>query len=166
MAQKKIVDVDGEEAVTPVLKELLNSFPGFSPEQKVTFATLGESSGIAMFPVSGAAVEQTEEDILGHVQQVCAYPFSVVYRTAPKTEVQRTKIKELLDALGRWLEQQTVSLDSNQYHLESYPDLSSGNRKIKNISRTSAAYLNAAYQDGVEDWMITARLTYDNEFDR
>ena len=166
MATKKISDVDGEEAVTPVLKGLLNSFPGFSPEQKVSFATLGESSGIAMFPVSGGAVEQTTEDILGHVQQVCAYPFSVVYRTAPNTEVQRTKIKELLDALGRGLERQTVTLDSKQHRLDSYPELDSGNRKIKSISRTSAAFLNAAYQDGIEDWMISARLTYNNEFDR
>ena len=30
----------------------------------------------------------------------------------------------------------------------------------------SATFYNAAYQDGIEDWIIAERLTYENEFDR
>lgn len=166
MPAKTVIDVEGSEAVSSVLLALLNSFPGLSERQSVLFATLSESSGIGFFPTTGAALQSNVEDITGHVKQVCLYPFSVVYRAAPKTEAQRLRIKEFLDALGKWLERQPVTLNDTEYQLTEYPALSSGNRVIKTISRSSPAYLNSAYQDNVEDWLITLTLTYDNEFNR
>lgn len=38
------------------------------------------------------------------------------------------------------------------------------NRKIKSISRTSTGHCAAAYNDGVEDWGITAIVKYENIF--
>lgn len=166
MPAKTVIDVEGSEAVSSVLLTLLNRFPGLSERQSVLFATLSETSGIGFFPTTGAALLSDVEDITGHVKQVCLYPFSVVYRAAPKTEAQRLRIKEFLDALGKWLERQPVVLNGTEYQLDEYPALSSGNRIIKAISRSSPAYLNAAYQDGGEDWLIALRLTYENEFDR
>lgn len=166
MPAKTVIDVDGSEAVSSVLLTLLNSFPGLSARQNVLFATLSETSGIGFFPTTGAALQSDTEDITGHVKQVCLYPFSVIYRTAPKTEAQRLRIKEFLDALGKWLERQPVILNGNKCQLAEYPALSPGNRIIKTISRSSPAYLNAAYQDNVEDWLIALRLTYENEFNR
>ena len=86
MPAKTVIDVEGSEAVSSVLLALLNSFPGLSERQSVLFATLSESSGIGFFPTTGAALQSNVEDIIGHVKQVCLYPFSVVYRAAPKTE--------------------------------------------------------------------------------
>lgn len=166
MPAKTVIDVEGSDAVSTVLLTLLNQFPGLSARQSVTFATLAESSGIAFFPTTGAALQSNVEDVIGHVKQVCLYPFSVVYRAAPKTEQQRLRIKEFLDALGKWLERQPVTLNGAECQLDAYPALSSGNRIIKSISRNTPAYINAAYQDGVEDWTIALGLTYDNEFDR
>lgn len=166
MPAKTVIDVDGSEAVSTVLLTLLNSFPGLSEKQKILFSTLSESSGIGFFPTTGAALQSDTEDVTGHVKQVCLYPFSVVYRAAPKSEAQRLRIKEFLDALGKWLEKQPVNLKGSEHRLEAYPALSSGNRVIKSVSRTSPAYLNAAYQDGIEDWIIAAKLIYENEFDR
>lgn len=166
MPAKAVIDIDGSEAVSTVLLTLLNSFPGLSEKQKILFSTLSESSGIGFFPTTGAALQSDTEDVTGHVKQVCLYPFSVVYRAAPKSEAQRLRIKEFLDALGKWLEKQPVNLNGTEHRLEVYPALSSGNRVIKSVSRTSPAYLNAAYQDGIEDWIIAARLIYENEFDR
>lgn len=166
MPAKTVIDVDGSEAVSSVLLALLNSFPGLSSRQSVLFATLSESSGIGFFPTTGAALQSDKEDITGRVKQVCLYPFSVIYRAAPKTEAQRLRIKEFLDALGKWLERQPVILNGTECHLEKYPTLSSGNRIIKVIERSSPAYINAAYQDGIEDWIIALRLTYENEFNR
>ena len=166
MPAKTVIDVEGSDAVSTVLLTLLNQFPGLSARQSVTFATLAESSGIAFFPTTGAALQSNVEDVTGHVRQVCLYPFSVVYRAAPKTEQQRLRIKEFLDALGKWLERQPVTLNGEECQLDAYPALSSGNRIIKSISRNTPAYINAAYQDGVEDWTIALGLTYDNEFDR
>lgn len=163
--QKSVIDIDGSEAVSKVLLALLNEFPGLD-KKSILFSTLSETSGIGFFPTSGAALLSNTEDITGHVKQVCLYPFNVVYRAAPKSEAQRLKIKEFLDGLGRWLEQQPVTIGGTEYRLTAYPSLSSGNRVIKSISRTNPGHLNAAYQDGIEDWLISATLRYENEFDR
>lgn len=166
MPAKNVIDIDGSEAVSGVLLTLLNTFPGLSDKQHILFATLSDTSGIGFYPTTGAALLSDTEDVTGHVKQVCLYPFSVVYRAAPKSETQRMRIKEYLDTLGKWLEQQPVTIDGTEYRLENYPALASGNRVIKSISRSSPAYINSAYQDGIEDWIIAARLTYENEFDR
>lgn len=166
MAAQKTFDIDGTEAVSKVLIELLNTFPGLSAGKKIQFSTLSETSGIGFFPTSGAALLSSKEDIMGHVKQVCLYPFNVVYRAAPKTEAQKLRIKEFLDTLGKWLELQPVVINHETYKLTGYPDLLSGNRVIKSISRTNPGHLNNAYQDGIEDWIISATLRYENEFDK
>lgn len=167
MATQKMVDVDGAEAVSKVLLTLLNTFPGLKDSnKKVLFSTLSETSGIGFYPTSGAALLSSKEDITGHVTQVCLYPFSVIYRAAPKTELQKIRIKEFLDALGKWLELQPVVIDDTTHKLAEYPDIASGNRVIKSISRTNPAHLNAAYDDGIEDWIISATLRYENEFNK
>lgn len=166
MPAKVVIDIDGADAMSSVLLGLLNQFPGLIDGNKiVVFTMMTETSGIGFYPVSGPAVQNDFVDVTGHVKQVCVYPFSVVYRSAPKSEKQRIRIKEFLDALGRWLERQPVVISDVEQQLTSYPTLTTG-RRIKSISRTSPAYLNAAYQDGIEDWIIGAQMIYENEFDR
>lgn len=166
MPAKVVIDIDGADAMSSVLLGLLNRFPGLIDGNRiVVFTMMTETSGIGFYPVSGPAVQNDNEDVTGHVKQVCVYPFSVVYRSAPKSEKQRIRIKEFLDALGRWLERQPIVISDVEQQLTSYPTLTTG-RRIKSISRTSPAYLNAAYQDGIEDWIIGAQMIYENEFDR
>ena len=166
MPQKAIIDIDGSEAVSKVLLDFLNMFPGLAENKSILFSTLSETSGIGFFPTAGAVLQSNLEDIAGHVTQVCLYPFSVVYRAAPKSETQRIRIKEWLDTLGKWLEKQTVSIGKKEYKIADYPILKSDNRVIKSISRTSPAYLNAVYQNNIEDWLVSCTLTYENEFDK
>lgn len=158
------VDIEGQEAVSTVLLNLINTFPGRS--EQIAFSSIGETSGIGFFPTSGAAILSDKTDICGHVTQVCQYPFSVVYRCSPSTEQMRIKVKEFLDLLGKWLEKQDVIVDGKTYKLEEYPALSAGNRIIQSISRTNVAHLAAAYQDGTEDWSFSATLKYKNEYDK
>lgn len=158
-------DVDGSEIMSRILLDLLNTCPALCG-RKVAFSTLGEDEGLGFFPSTGAAIMQDKESITGHVRQVCAYPFDIVLRCAPKTETARIRNKELLDAIGRWLEQQTITVNGKQYRLEEYPDLTEGTREIKSISRTTPSHLNAVYQNGVEDWLFSGSLKYLNEFDR
>lgn len=165
MATQKLVDIDGADAVSKVLIELLNDFPGLG-NKEILFSTLSETSGIGFFPTSGAAVLSSDEDITGHVKQVCLYPFNIIYRAAPKTEAQKIRIKEFLDGIGKWLELQPVTIEGTQYKLAAYPALSSGNRVIKSISRTNPGHLSASYNDGIEDWLISATLRYENEFNK
>lgn len=158
------IDIDGSEIVSTALRTLLNQFPGLG-DKRIAFAHLNDTNGIAFFPTSGAALLSSTEDITGHVKQECMYPFTVVYRAAPKNESARIRMKELLDTLGRWLEMQPVTVSRKTYQLTSYPALEQG-RVIKYIKRTNPAHYNAAYQDGVEDWLIALTLKYDSEFDK
>lgn len=158
-------DIDGSEAVSSVLLSLLNTFPGLGTRE-ILFSTLAKDSGIGFFPTSGAAILSNEEDITGHVKQICLYPFTIVYRSAPRTEAQKLRVKEFLDMLGKWLERQPVIINGCEYQISAYPSISTGNRVIKSIGRSNPAHLDSAYQDGVEDWVISATLRYENEFDK
>lgn len=158
-------DVDGSEIVSKVLLELLNKCPALCGK-KVAFSTLGEDEGLGFFPSVGAAITSETETITGDVHQVCAYPFDVVLRCAPKTEAARIRCKELLDAIGRWLERQPIVVNGEMHTMDAYPTLTEGNRKIRAISRTSPSHLNAVYQNGVEDWLFSGSLRYENNFCR
>ena len=158
-------DVDGSEIVSKVLLELLNKCPALCGK-KVAFSTLGEDEGLGFFPSVGAAITSETETITGDVHQVCAYPFDVVLRCAPKTEAARIRCKELLDAIGRWLERQPIVVNGEMHTMDAYPALTEGNRKIRAISRTSPSHLNAVYQNGVEDWLFSGSLRYENIFCR
>ena len=158
-------DVDGSEIVSTVLLELLNKCPALCGK-KVAFSTLGEDEGLGFFPSVGAAITSETETITGDVHQVCAYPFDVVLRCAPKTEAARIRCKELLDAIGRWLERQPIVVNGEMHTMDAYPALTEGNRKIRAISRTSPSHLNAVYQNGVEDWLFSGSLRYENNFCR
>ncbi len=156
------LDVDGEETLSRTLVDLLNTFPAMNG-RKVFFSTLEETSGLGFFPLSGAAVSKEEKDITGMCYQTCQYPFLLVFRAAPKSDGARLRIKEFLDLIGKWLEQQVITVDDTRYQLEKYPDLD-GSRKIKSIARTTPAYLDKAYDDGIEDWSISITAIYKNTF--
>lgn len=163
--KKVIIDLDGSEVVSQVILDLVNSFPGLAGK-KFLFSELGEDNGLGFFPSAGSILESSTETITGHVTQICTYPFTLVYRAAPRSEKQRLRIKGLLDAIGRWLEQQPVVLDGEAVKLAAYPALTNGDRVIKSISRTGPGALNAVYDNRVEDWTITASVRYENQFDK
>lgn len=158
------IDIEGTDIVSKALLVLLNQFPGLDGKE-IKFSTLADASGIGFFPTSGAVLLSSAEDITGHVRQVCLYPFTIVYRAALRSDAQKMRVKEFLDALGKWLECQPVILSGAEYKLAEYPALDS-RRTIKSISRTNPGHLNAAYQDGIEDWMLAATLRYETEFDK
>lgn len=155
------LDIDGEETLSRMLMDLINTFPSMNG-RKVCFSTLEQTSGIGFFPLSGAAVIKETKDITGTCYQTCQYPFVIIYRAAPKNEEARLRIKEFLDLLGKWLEKQAVP-SANPTQIDAFlsPD---GSRRIKTISRTSPAYLDKAYDDGIEEWCISINATYRNTF--
>lgn len=168
MAEQKILGydysmpyADGTDNITRALRELLNSYPELSASDEITFSVLNADSGKAMFPISSVAILSEKEDITGHVEQTCVYPFMVIYRTSGLTENRKANVKEWLDNLGRWLEKQEVKGNI----LNNYPALT-GDMEFKKIARTSQGYLYNTNEDKVEDWAISIQATYTNEFDR
>lgn len=158
-------DVDGYDIITSALIELLNQYPGIESGQKIEFSTLEETGGQAMFPVSGAIVENEHEDITGHVKQKCLYPFYVIYRASGLSSSRKIKVKEWLDNLGKWLEKQTIIVNGEEYVLEEYPSLTGG-RKFLSITRQTPAYLDNFNEDKSEDWAVYISAKYQNEFNR
>lgn len=156
-------DVDGYEAVTDALVSLLNSFPGLEEDEKIRFSTLEEESGIAFYPVTGAVIALEKKSVTGKVNQLCNYPFYVIYRSSVDSPKIKASIKEFLDALGKWLEQQTVVINGEQVKLEEYPVLTE-ERKIEEIIRLTPAHLDNVSDGNVQDWAISISLKYRNIF--
>lgn len=165
MADEIIYDVDGYDEVTKALTDLVNLYPGLTSNERIEFATLGEKSGKAIFPISGAIIQTEREDITGHVTQNCLYPFYVFYRKQGLSENAKVKAKEWLDNLGRWLERQPVVINGQNYQLSNYPELS-GNRKFEEIERQSPSYLESTDDNKAENWAIYISARYKNEFDK
>lgn len=158
-------DVDGYDIVTNALRDLLNSFPGLLEGEIIKFSTLEEDSGISFYPISGAVIATETTSVTGKVNQVCNYPFYVVYRTAVDSPNSKIDIKEFLDKLGKWLEKQPVTIDGETQKLSDYPELTEG-REITEISRQTPAYLDSTSEGNVQDWVISLALRYRNIFYR
>lgn len=165
MPEQKTVkyDIDGYEAVTAALRELLNQYPALSEGDEISFSTLGEDSGKAMFPVSGAVIETERRSVTGKVTEVCLYPFYVIYRAAGLTENNKARVKEWLDSLGKWLEQKKVLINGAEYLLEDYPLLTNG-REFLSISRQTPAYLDTVNENQSENWAIYISARYQYEY--
>ena len=167
MAEEKAIvyDVEGYEAMTPAIMDLLNAYPGLSENDAFTFSILSENGGKAMFPNNGAIIQLERVSVTGKVYQECLYPCFIMYRSAGLSEARKAAVKEWLDNLGRWLEGQTITIDEMDYALSAYPTLT-GNRKIKSISRQSPAFLNTINENKTEDWIMDISVRYTNEFIR
>ena len=167
MGNEKIVkyDIDGYEKVTTALTELLNQYPALDSGEEITFSVLEETSGIGMFPVSGAVVETEKTTITGKVTKVCLYPFYVIYRASGLNESRKARVKEWLDTLGKWLEQQKVVIDGEEYVLSELPPLTDG-RKFLSIERQTPAYLDNTNEDKTEDWAIYISARYQYEYQK
>ena len=164
--EKKVkYDVDGYDAVTSALRELLNQYPGLEYGDEITFSVLGQDSGKAMYPVNGSVIETEKENIIGHVTEVCLYPLYVIYRASGLNENRKAKVKEWLDNLGKWLEQKDVMIDGTQYKLEELPPLTDG-RKFLSIKRQTPAYLDTVNENKSENWAIYISARYQYEYDK
>lgn len=153
-------DVQGAESITVAILELLDACPLIDD---VTFASLSDT-GIAVYPTGTPVVTRELRSITGHITQRCAYDIGLVCREYGQNEQRKIGAKDLIDDVGKWLEQQTVTVDGVSYTLAEYPALS-GQRQIKRIERTSAAAIEAATEDGGTVWSIAVRVSYSNEYD-
>lgn len=158
-------DVDGYDVITNALKDLLNSFPGLTEGETVKFSTLEEDSGIDFHPISGPIIVTEKTSVTGKVNQLCNYPFYVVYRTSAGSPNSKIIVKEFLDNLGKWLEKQPITIDGETKKLKDYPVLTE-NREITEIVRQTPAYLDNVSEEDVQDWVISLALKYRNIFYR
>lgn len=159
-----IYDVNGQENISEAVLALLNSCPFLEIGERVAFASLGETGGLSFYPTPGAVIQTERRSITNHISQECLYNFAVVNRSYGQNESRKLSAKEFTDAIGKWLERQSVSVGGNIYKLDSYPKLTGG-RIIDRIQRQSPATLDSTAEDQSELWVINMRLTYRNEYD-
>lgn len=164
MAEQKEIkyDIDGYDIITNALMALLNKYPDLGNDT-IRFSVFSTGSGIAMFPVVGAVVENEKRSITGKVYQSCNYPFTIVYKVSGLAESNKIEIKDFLDKLGMWLEKKTITIGNTEYKLKTYPPLTE-NREIKSISRVTPAYLESTEEDKTENWIISLILLYAKEY--
>ncbi len=157
-------DLDSYDHVTKALWDLVNQYPDIG-NKAISFADVDGDNGRAFIPTSGAVILNEVDDITGHVEQKCVYPFTIVYKAGGLSERLKINVKEWLDNLGRWLEQAPVNVNNNTYQLTTYPTLT-GDREFIKIERTQPAFLSEVGEDNVETWLISLQAIYRNEFDR
>lgn len=158
-------DLEDYEKITQALRDFINTYPDLDTGEVIEFATLGEDSGIAMFPTNSAAIRSEIESVTGHVKQVCSYPFFILYRAGGLNQNRKANVKEWLDKFASWLEKQPVTIGNQTYKVVDYPALTR-NREITKFQRQSPAYLDSINENQSENWMISINVTYTNEFDR
>lgn len=159
------VDVEGYELVTEALMNLVNQFPGLEEGETFGFATEPADEGEAIFPTTGSFIYDERESITGHVTQMCQYPFTVVYRASGLNSARRMTAKEWLDTFGRWIEKQPITIGTETYVLQEWPDLTK-EREIREISRQAPAFLTGVDENKCENWIMDVVIRYRNEFDR
>lgn len=150
------------DIITEKLMTLVNAYPRLGEGEEIEFSVLDEDGGIAFFPTSGAAVERSDRDVLGHTEQVITYPFMVIYRANGLSESNKVDVKEWLDDLGRWMEGQPIVVDGVTYVI-TLPTLDA-NRRFISIRRSAPSALNAINDNQTEDWAISIIARYSNEF--
>lgn len=163
--KEKRYDFDGYDAVADAISDLVMQYPGLEQGETIEFSKLEEDGGFGWFPAGGAVIDDEKVSITDHVTQKCQFTFFIVYRSHFRTSAQRKDVQNLLDNIGRWLEQQPIVIDGREHRLDSYPELS-GDREIEQVYRKSTAYLDNVQESGCEDWAISIGLKYKNEYDR
>lgn len=165
MSEKIIkYDIDGYDILTKALMELVNQYPGLSPDDTIAFVSLPADGGKALHPISGAIVETERRSVTGRVRRVCLYPFYLYYRvSAGLSEERKITVKEWLDNLGRWLEGEETNIDGVGYQLVDYPQLT-GAREIIAIERVTPAFPNDPAENNMQDWVIHMTVRYKHEY--
>lgn len=158
-------DVDGYDELTAAIISLINEYPALEAGEKFNFSVLNDSSGKAMFPVSGAVISSNRTSITGFVQQTCVYPFYIIYRAGGLSESRKKAVKEWLDNLGRWLELQSITVGTTAHKLDEYPTLTGGRRFTK-FERTTPAYLDSINENNSENWVISINAEYLNQYQK
>ena len=140
--------------ITEAIRQLVNQYPGLGAGEYIAFGTMGQESGMAMYPGGGAAIDSQRKSVTGRVRQICRYPLLILSRAGGLAEDAKAAAKEQLDGLCRWLER-----------LDTYPDLD-GDRRLLGFHIERPAYLHTRGEDRVETWAVEITARYEYTFEK
>ena len=144
------VRVDGRDSVqlTNKILAFLNQYPELLAGETIVFGDASHESGLAMYPISGALVISETEDIMGNHESNRQYPFYIVYKNGTGSAARAISIKEFLDSIGEWCENQDYTA-FNELGIE-----------VTEMSRQTVAAMDSIEEDGTENWNIAITLYY------
>ena len=148
------------ESVSQAVLAAVNAYPGLKDGEKFTFAGMDQESGLAVFPKEGQALEEEHRSVTGRVKRLCRWPFTVACRAGGPGQRQRESAAAWMDALGRWLEGQTVSVGGRDHCLAAYPALT-GRRRLTAIRRAGVPRQAEADDDRAQIWVMDMTARYE-----
>ena len=146
------IDVQDGESFTLLLLDTLNKYPELAEGEKVIFGDPTHNAGLAMYPISGALVLSETQDVLGMIDSVRQYPFTIVYKVAQGSANLAISIKDFLDNMGKWLERQDLSTQVSE------------EITINDIKRQTVAALDSVEENGVQNWTVSISLSYTKRY--
>lgn len=138
---------------------LVNGFPGLAEGERFRFADPGEECGLALVIGSGPVIREEHRSVTGQVRRLYTLPFTAVCRTGGAGERQRLAAAAWLEALGRWLEGQTVTLGGRDHCLAAYP-APAGAGPFTAVRRAGPPRLADRREDRTETWAIELAAEY------
>lgn len=136
------------DSVAGAVLALANGFPGLKEGQRLAFASLDETEGLAIFPVEGEATEEVHRSVTGRIRRICSWDFQAVCRTGGFDEGRRQAVADWLDELGRWMEEQEA------------PALTEG-RRILSLRRAGMPRQAVRPADRTETWVMEMTARYE-----
>ena len=136
------------ESVAQAVLAAVNGADMLKEGERVAFASLDETGGLAIFPREGETVEEEHRSVTGRVRRVCLWPFALVCRAGGPAERQRQNIAAWMDGLGRSLEK------------GKYPALTDG-RRLLSIQRAGVPRQGDRPADRTETWVMDMTARYE-----
>lgn len=144
--QKEALSQKEQNSMLKTVYAYINAYEGLKGLE-VCFESYAESgASLALFSDQGACV--IKRFITGGYRGYL--PFALIYRSNPKSDIQKLNKIEYLNDLGTWLCEKG-----------NYPDLK--NIEIEKIEQTSVPFKDAADDDGSNDYIVTFELYYRKE---
>lgn len=147
MAEEKAgLSIEEQESIAEAVLRIVAKYPDFPrsiTSKKIFLDNLSDAESIGIFLTAGAVV--LKKYISGSFE--AQVPFTVDYKCTPTTNAAVIAKREVLDGLGKWME-----------NME-YPMLTGG-RKIQSIGRTTTTVLAGKTQDGASVFRFSGTLKY------
>lgn len=132
--KKQVLSIGEQQSIAEAALHIVAQYPDFPKtvtQEKIHLDNLMELEDIGVFPTSGAAV--MKRYVSGSFE--AQFPFAIYYKCSPTTNAAMISKREVLDGLGKWMEEME------------YPALSDG-RKIQSIQRTTTVILAGKDESG------------------
>ena len=128
MDEKESLTIKDSESAQNAILSLIQKYPnfpvGFKADNKtVKWNGINDTTSIGIFPLQGAVY--LKKYVSGSYS--AQFPFQIVFRSSPTTNKASIDAQNVVDSLGKWLENAGVEFND-------------ANMSLEGISRTSVAF--------------------------